>query len=114
MADMTRDEMIKEINDWLKKIEDGGAAGGGLYAEATIPVDGQHIIQTATKWPGATYNIYSISVDVKVENPLDAAQVIPAYNYVDYAIAANGAISFTNNYTAPVKVKIKLSGPIKK
>lgn len=111
MADMSRDEMLQEINNWFEKIELGVS---GVYAEPTIEVGTPYTIDFTSKWPVANYHTYSISVDIKVEDPNDSAKVIPAYNYIDYSISTTGIITFTNNYTAAVKAKIKLSGAVKK
>lgn len=118
---MTLAQMLTNITGYFTKIETGlQNAGVGKYQEGTIPFGGTATVAlpTVLGFVLADYNLYSITVDLKMDDPESAANpkpVLPAWACLDWSIASNGVMTIYNRHpTTAIKYYARFNTPVKK
>jgi ubiquitin C-terminal hydrolase len=118
---MTLAQLIANVTGYFTKVENAlSSAGVGKYQEGTIAFGGNTTVDLPTLlgFVPANYNIFSVSVDFKMDDPESAANpkpVIPAWAVLDYSISTAGVMTIYNRHpSAAIKYYARFNTPVKK
>lgn len=120
MAAMTQAQMLTEIDAYLRKLEGLIASSGGQfkYITGSVPANGSAVYDAPTEleFTAATHEVYSLGVELRMVDPFTSSNppVIQATAVLDYAIAADGKVTFRNNHSAAVVYHARVTEPVKK